>query len=499
MVRRLVVAGSNSGHQLGVGHDQDVPTFQESLCRLEGDLQDVPFPPPGYEVVGLSSGANHTLALLESDLGAREVWVTGTGEQGQLGPAGAEPYAVFTPLNLQQCLQGIAPPLGNDMRPKQVVAGWNCSYIVLGPPSGGAVGATAQDVLISLGSHRDNTFGELGCAAPLSEMEGRCVHLVSFASVLVEAELSLKSPLRILDIAAGLRHAVVALSVGGPEACTIVAGWGAARHGQVGRVPAAPPRIAGLPRRPGAAAASVSEPQLIFKWKTTDARPARCKVRAGRDHSVVLLLGRTDGEGAALHCIGSNKQSQIVDVSALPVHAATSTMSRIVDITCNWTSTHCLFEQQDGSSADHQILSCGSNGRGQLGNGSTEPASDVNRLTAVDLRPVLRGSVGDVVTPSPQPAGRVTVKKLVAGSEHSLLLISRQNTAEVEGAMEVWGWGWNEHGNLAQGQHDEADHDRPVLLLDGARAGAALAPCYIPMNIWAGCGTTFILVDRMDP
>ncbi|SPO27054.1 uncharacterized protein UTRI_10516_B [Ustilago trichophora] len=513
MARRLLVAGSNSGCQLGVGHDDDAPTFHEALCRIDGQDRATSFPPAGYTVVEISSGANHTLAMLQPVGDGRcttgastqsEIWVAGTGTQGQLGPAHvlptSKPMDVFTRLDLQACLENVAGlPLSSlseaSLEPKLIACGWNCSYLVLTPRSGARTSASDQDVLISLGLHRDNTFGELGSTTNTSaDGAASCVHMTSFAGVLVEAGLDASTPFRIADVAAGLRHAVVALSVdvgSDGQARAIVAGWGSARQGQVGRIPEAASRRPGLSKRPGPAAAIVLEPQLIFDWKTR----AKCKVKAGRDHTVVLIQGQKGDLEDALHCIGSNKQGQLLDASVLPAHKLAE--EGIADVTCNWTGTHLLTRQQG-------ILSCGNNSRGQLGTGSIQTDGP---LSLVDLTTVLQQhqvstSTDDASLRSSLLTSKVTVQKLVSGSEHSLLLAGRHTTTpssedshRLPTSTQVWGWGWNEHGNLAQGEHDEADRDRPVLLLDGTRYGAA-QPKYTPLDIWAGCGTTFILVDK---
>ncbi|SNX85486.1 uncharacterized protein MEPE_04195 [Melanopsichium pennsylvanicum] len=523
MVRRLLVAGSNSGYQLGVGHEHDVRSFQEARCQVEGQQDSTSFPPEGFTIVEISSGANHTLALLESIQNGRskaqgcvrrEIWVCGTGREGQLGPAhaspGSKPTRVFTRLDIQAHLSCVTETWTSDstqaLQPERVVCGWNCSYVVLtfhGGESSGDSASVKQDVLISLGLHRDNTFGELGTAAPSSlGAAAACVHAISFAGALADAGLEEDAPFRIVDVAAGLRHAVAALrmesSIDG-EARTIVAGWGSARQGQVGRVPKMAARQPGPSRRPGPAAVVVSQPQLIFNSKTE----VRCQVRAGKEHTVVLMQG-LDGEGGSVvHCIGSTKQGQIVDTSALSAYATSS--DDIADLTCNWTTTHLVLSQVHTSATRPLILSCGSNARGQKGNGGATSTSVDNELTPVDLTFVLRdqsspsAEAHDAPSTSPSLGSGLKAMKLVSGSEHSLLLIDREiialNDSHRSCQRQVWGWGWNEHGNLAQGEDDEADRDRPVLLLDGTRSGAA-QPIYTPSDIWAGCGTTFILADR---
>lgn len=529
MAKCLLVAGSNSGYQLGVGHDSDVPTLQKALCRAGSDLQDVTdFPPVGYTVADVSSGANHTLALLEpiqdgragSEEGAtKEIWVAGTGTQGQLGPAhsalGSEPARVFTRLDLEACLAScvdlaLLNPSQDSFEPKQIVCGWNCSFVVLAHTKAGASGLPRQDVLLSLGLHRDNTFGELGCVAGMS----LGVHKVSFAAALAEAGFDGNVPFAILDIAAGLRHALAALAIDASNRGhrrIVVAGWGSARHGQVGRIPEPPTRLPGTSKRPGpAAAAIVLEPQHIFDWSVQDSYLLRCRLRAGRDHSVVLLQGPCNQPGIGLHCIGSNKQGQLLEASVLSTHAAM--LDDIVDIRCNWNSTHVLIGRTKDSPV---ILSCGSNGRGQFGNATIISQAGHDRLASADLTEILAPksllTAGYEIDPNSNPDSnslKVSLNKLVSGSEHSLLLVERCYSitdTSIGGSydrpiqQQVWGWGWNEHGNLAQGPHDEADRHRPTLLLDGTRSGTdSQKNGFTPLNIWAGCGTSFLLVETTN-
>lgn len=498
MTKILLVAGSNSGHQLGVGHDRDVRTLQEALCRVDSDSQQVTsLPPAGYTVVDLSSGANHTLALLEriqdghgasSGSATKEVWIAGTGAQGQLGPAhassGSKPLTIFTRLDLEALLDNCADLPRSDwsgalLQPKRIVAGWNCSYIVLALGRAGPSESSEQDVLLSLGLLRDNTFGELGCA--VRDASNVCVHKVSFSSALIEAGLDTNVGFQVVDVAAGLRHAVAALSVKADaqgQRGTIVVGWGSARQGQVGRIPEPAPKRPGSSNRPGPAAAIVWEPQVIFDWKTSDSSSIRCRLRAGRDHTVVLVQGEGSQEGKELHCIGSNKQGQLLDASLLQERGAA--LDQIVDVTCNWNSTHLLVEQSNGERA---ILSCGSNSRGQLGNSTTVSTTVAHPLASADLSMILQQPPS---TPENRPT---TLRRLVSGSEHSLLLVKTGD------AHQVWGWGWNEHGNLAQGVHDEADRQRATLLLDGTRSGTDAH--YDPLDVWAGLGTSFILAERL--
>ncbi|KAJ9480268.1 hypothetical protein PHBOTO_003506 [Pseudozyma hubeiensis] len=524
MTRTLLVAGSNSGYQLGVGHDQDVRTLQQASCQIGPDAQEVvSFPPVGWSVVDVSSGANHTLALLESDAadrdaseqGARkEVWIAGTGSQGQLGTAhstsNSKPLKVFARLNLKACLEAcddFSPSLSSQVSldPRKIVCGWNCSYIVLAFGQADCVEHSQQDVLFSFGLHRDNTFGELGYQpkSPLNAA-GSNVHKVSFANALTAAGFDADVPFDIVDVAAGLRHTAAVLSIG-PEVDhqrrIILVGWGSARQGQIGRVPEQPLKHPGPSKRPGpATAAVVLEPQVVFDWGMADKDHFRCKLRAGKDHTVALLQRSSKEKDIELRSIGSNKQGQLLDASVLSHHKVS--LEDIVDVTCNWNGTHCLVQRKGG---EQVILSCGNNSRGQFGNATTTVRVEADRLASTDLTTISQQtSSTSTTTPS-----KTTLQKLVSGSEHSLLLVERCSPTigtpsdESNGGpivdRQVWGWGWNEHGNLAQGPHDEADRRRPTLLLDGTRSGAAQQQnAYTPLDIWAGCGTSFLLVESSD-
>ncbi|TKY86192.1 hypothetical protein EX895_005017 [Sporisorium graminicola] len=528
MTKTLLVAGSNSGHQLGVGHDQDVRTLQQALCRFDaGSQDDTSFPPAGYTVVDLSSGANHTLALLKRiQFGSKaadgdaisEIWIAGTGAQGQLGPAHASseslPLPVFTRLDLKALVDGCvdlpsSERLEATVEPKRIVCGWNCSYVVIALSRAGRSDSSKQEVLLSLGLHRDHTFGELGSVIdPLSDVEDTGVHKVSFSKALIEADLDAQVGFQIVDVAAGLRHAVAALSVetgANGQRRIVVVGWGSARHGQVGRIPDPATKRAGPTKRPGPAAAIVWEPQVIFNCSTSDPSSLRCRLRAGRDHSVVLLQGEGREEDTGLICIGSNRQGQLLDAAILRQQG--TTLDAILDVTCNWNSTHLLIGKSEGELA---VVSCGSNSRGQFGDTTTVSSTAAHPLASVDLSTIRQQAQSSSATPTDTDAAAVAttnldplqarpslLKKLVSGSEHSLLLVRSPATGNGD-KHQVWGWGWNEHGNLAQGPHDEADRHRPTLLLDVTRSGTAQQPDgYEPLDIWAGFGTSFILAERL--
>ncbi|SPC64668.1 uncharacterized protein UHOD_12098 [Ustilago sp. UG-2017b] len=519
MPLELLAAGSDSLHELS-RDDFDL----KSLLKVAGD-SDI-FPPEYYTVVEIASGKDHTLALIELDsaqnkhlsvryrkhpLHRKLIYAAGSGDNGQLGPSYFSWFSHypdrFTSVGDLVPDAAKLPFKEEHATYKKVACGRKCSYIVFtekdeNDPSE----PPANDVLVSLGFHQDNYFGELGCPPPeASSAEPReggkpCKHLISFAGVLTEAGLNANAQVEILDIAAGLRHAVVGLLVRtGTEGRVIIAGWGSSHHGQIGKVPEVAPSPSATSKRPGPAP-GVLEPRLIWDWKTPDPASIRCKVRAGREHTVVIVQGDVDGKTSILRCIGSNEHGQCAGIGDDDASAALLkygvTPDHIADVTCNWTTTHFLVSRQKGDARTRPlILSCGSNDQGQIGNASRQSTSSEKALVPA----ATNGGDFYLTTVFSE------VEKLVSGSKHSLILGKwHWESSEVKaekGEKQVWGWGWNEHGNLAQGKKGSRPvHDEPMLLLAPKQICIRRDARHHPVNIWAGHGTSYVLtqVEEVD-
>ena len=177
-------------------------------------------------------------------------------------------------------------------------------------------------------------------------------------------------------------------------------------------------------------------------------RPRITQIALGNQHTVLLHL---DGSVTAF---GSDRRGQLSHISS---------MRAVTAVRCTWNGTIVV------TANDHtrSVLSSGKNEAGQLGRPSGEPGFAPVGLQLDDK----------------------LLERITCGSEHTLTVLNR-----VGGPGEVWGWGWNEHGNLGMG--DTSNVLTPTRLWPRP-AGGILADGN-PVAVWAGCGTSWILVDRKD-
>ncbi|KAG1747589.1 regulator of chromosome condensation 1/beta-lactamase-inhibitor protein II [Suillus lakei] len=77
------------------------------------------------------------------------------------------------------------------------------------------------------------------------------------------------------------------------------------------------------------------------------------------------------------------------------------------------------------------------------------------------------------------------LRSFACGSEHMMAVISPSGSSD----MEVWAWGWNEHGNLGLDHAD--DVPKPVKVWPAG--GHALEGRIV--QVWAGNGTSWILLQ----
>ena len=185
------------------------------------------------------------------------------------------------------------------------------------------------------------------------------------------------------------------------------------------------------------AVTSPMEIQLPQSW------PRITQISLGNQHTVFRHF---DGSVTAL---GSNRRGQLNDISSLQAVTA---------VQCTWNGTIAVASDDCAS----LVSSSGINEAGQLGRPSREPGFAPVNLP-LDVKPV--GAI-------------------VCGSEHTLVILK-----SIDGRDELWGWGWNEHGNLGTG--DTSSVQTPVILWPPV-AGEVIVGGD-PIASWGGCGTSWVL------
>lgn len=431
--RCLLSAGSNAHGQLGHSGDEDSYSFFP--CRFLG-APSGSLPSGTEQILSVATGANHTMVLLEledptSASGLRtELWGCGDSRQGQLGWKYQESSLVhgkdvFQKLDLPLESEGLA-----EYGIASVATGWETSYLVLRSQS-----PDKGDVLVSFGS---NDFGDLGVGPlPAKPRPGsvlaREIHLVTFDHIIIQGKpLADFGVFRISSIAASQHHIAAVLDF---KDLKVLVGWGAARQSQIG-----PPPVANPARRGQKASTFIDRPRVI-SLDVSDIHD----VHVGSQHTLV----RTSS--GCLVGLGSNRKGQL-DVTSF---------DHVTTVACTWNGSYAILETPDGQ---HEIHGVGQNTHGQLGRGQGDVVTTTSRIHfPSNLKDTLRAS------------------KLSCGTEHVLTLWTGRDGAE------VWGWGWNEHGNLGLG--DTRDVDKPTKVWPGeTTSGRAV-------DVWTGSGTSWILVS----
>ena len=413
----LLAAGSNGRGQLATGHSQDAHSFIP--CKFSKNTTSPPSSALSPEIVSIVGGGNHTLALLSwanDSAASLGVWGCGDGTKGQLGPgynADSDQCAVLRPLTLPWEEQGL---FGYTI--SSVAACWETSFFVLSKND-------HHDLLASMGG---NDFGDLGIGDASSKKKLKApFHIVDFSHIVGSAAQLVS----ITDITAGPHHVIVLLRADKKQ---YIAGWGTARHGQLGSLL--------LPS--GRALPFSTSPVAIDLPIDVQLDPV-LSVRAGNQHSIFL---HASGHISAL---GSDAKGQLQGLRmAEDVQA----------IDCTWNGTYIRTPLA--------LHSTGTNARGQLGR--REPTSS-------------RAPSGAVRFPV-----EARVLDFACGSEHVLAIVE-----ESRGRRAVWGWGWNEHGNLGTGSLDDVNVPVKIWPPPAAESEAMTS---IALRVWAGCGTSWIAISK---
>ncbi|KAG8739894.1 hypothetical protein FRC10_005028 [Ceratobasidium sp. 414] len=435
---RLYAAGSNARGQLGSGHCEDQHTFQPAIFAHEGEgAGQSPWLPAGAShILGLACGANHTLVLLNT----HELWASGDSSRGQL--AFSPSTNVFRKLWLDSSRRELDKRV---YKLTSVAACWETSYVTFTTDD-----PALSDVVFSFGA---NDFGERGVGATSPAPAEPT--LVDFEPAFLSSPWCIK----VRELVAGLHHVLARLEVWAMQSSEpemVVVGWGACRHGQLGALPTAPSkrRTRNSTRAaPQSTITKFDQPRIIATYSGEE-KPIQ--LAAGSQHSLILHSTHR------VTPLGSSRHGQLHIPKPL-LEPATSP-NAVQKIGSTWaTSFFVTYRANRNPLMTWHIDSCGSSNHGQLG----RPPSDT------PFGPIASLIMG----------GPLDFVQFVCGSEHVLL----------HGSDGVWGWGWNEHGNLGLG-HTEDVRD-PVVVwesLDREKVGDGKNV----LGVWAGYGTSWLLVEK---
>ncbi|KAJ7605040.1 regulator of chromosome condensation 1/beta-lactamase-inhibitor protein II [Mycena polygramma] len=181
----------------------------------------------------------------------------------------------------------------------------------------------------------------------------------------------------------------------------------------------------------------LSSPVLIPQGRADD---AIVHAALGHQHTVFLHASET------VSGLGSNRKRQLEGIEAA---------ANIQSVACTWNGTYLATGAGD-------VLSAGNNVNGQLGRAD--------------------GPLARVEFPFTPATHRLL--QLACGSEHVLASFSVLDTCTTE----VWGWGWNEHGNLGVGTTEDVRIPIKIWSTTPSIKG--------DIGIWAGSGTSWIAVQQ---
>ena len=374
-------------------------------CRL---------PPGTNKILQLVTGANHTLVLLEYDGGRRELWGSGDGRKGQLGPEYTGQLIEFSPISM---------PLNKDFASQGytcylIAAAWETSYLVLRSPS-------RPDVLISMGS---NDFAALGVG---TNQATSAPTVVSFDHLTIEGRPIAANGFVIESIIAGPRHVILHVRTVLNNSYMLI-GWGSARHGQLGPT----------------GKANCDRPHIIALDASAD--PVQT-YSVGLQHTVVYH------QSGRITAFGSNTKGQIRSLDSLGL---------VRQVGCTWNGTYLLMKDDENI-----LLSTGSNSHGQLGRVSHRAEGEITS--------------GPIEFTSPHDGKTSSLRSFACGSEHVIAAVIPAGSLDVE----IWGWGWNEHGNLGLDHTNDVLKPVKIWPAEGCELRGQI------IEIWAGNGTSWILLQ----
>ncbi|SGY79309.1 BQ5605_C008g05102 [Microbotryum silenes-dioicae] len=474
----LFSAGSNSRGQLSHQNLLDAHSFQ--LCHFANPATN-----SNLIVHDLALGANHTLALCayastctseEKEEVGMELWGCGSNQRGQLGPGenGHRNQPELTTSFVRISLEGLLANVEEEERQRHgirpqpprddeqdaiceiisIACAWETSFVHIRRRSTTDENVASSDLILSFGA---NDWNERGIPSR-RQFESAPVNIISFDNE------STSSLCRITQLVSGPRHVLAIVKDSSTKSSqSRIFGWGASRHGQLGRGGAIGSVGALTTKLPS----TFERPCEIQLSDPSDDRPIGSTRRPvglamGRDHSIILFEEESPQASQSVVLFGSNKQKQL-HLSDVPSVGENLTWvypldKEVTKVCATWTSSFFLFK-------DGTVQSFGSNTKGQLGR--PDPSLPDKEATSTFVK-----------FPTPNvPPQKVDITSLVTGSEH-ILAIDRHTG-------DVYGWGWNEHGNLGL-LHTE-DVGLPEVVWSAQDRGEV-------GKVWCGNATSFIFV-----
>lgn len=466
---RILAAGSNAHGQLANETFDDSHVFRPCVFSTE-NISTPKHELPGDHVLSIVCGANHTLLLVElehpseqSHQPARQLWGCGDGLKGQLGPnhlRGVSQSCSPVFWRLDQTILGAAGMDDEKYTISAVAAAWESTFIVLRQKH--VLLRNSRDLVIAMGN---NDHGDLGVGLTPTELKYSQEPLrVALEEMLDAVYPEVLSGFRITDLVAGVHHVIATVQLflqSGEE--DVVVGWGASRHEQLGSFSSQ----SRLTLHKATRLTPITlYPQILPIFQRRPGHDASDPVIAcalGSHHSVFLhYSGRTTG-------LGSMKKEQLPGLTDKP--------GTVKEVRCTWNGTYLMLQSGDDPTSNHsqwEILATGARDKGQLGR---------------DFMASPTHGLGTVQFPFKTNTRRLV--KVACGSEHVVVLLARigeLDSVRVEDGHEVWGWGWNEHGNLGLGHTIDAQLPLVIWPVSGAEQGGSHLH-----SIWAGCGTSWIV------
>lgn len=428
----LFAAGSNARGQLANGTEDDSHSFQR--CTFDGLGQHWP---RGTKLLFVAAGANHTLVLLETTDGITQLWGCGDNRRGQIGinvqvSGSSLNLLSFSHIQLDH-IEGMTEfgLGGRATKIKVIEAAWETSFIVIAYDD--------EDRIFSAGA---NDYGDLGIGGAPKNQNGSW-HLVRFRQLLPDNA----TEIRVLALRAG-PHTIIAkvkYSIDGSQGHIII-GWGASRHSQLGRLGTTSSQK--LPN-------FITLPAAITFDGDADVKD----FAIGNQH---LTFCNVDGKVIPY---GSNRKGQLGGLESA---------RHVIAVQATWNSTYLTHERPNASESIAWSVSKTALGGSQTPSASMSspashsPASSSGELQAVKF---------------PEAVKDAQLLSLVCGSEHVLA-----HLATGENTTAVFGWGWNEHGNLGLGHTSDITSPTQLWPREAEHTGRIT-------GIWAGCATSWIAIE----